>query len=342
MFACGGNFVKAARITEPMKIEVVEVEKPEVEEGQILVRNKIAGICGSDMPFFLRERPMEYPLAPGVPGHECIGVVAQTRCKEYKEGDEVLALPIGVCGFAEYFVSVPAGTVRLPVGDMRDKLVVAQPLGTVIHACRKLFHPLLHPAREESAPLDVGSWRFPGTKVAILGQGPIGLLFTAMVRSMKADPVIGIDLMDYRLEVAMKMGATHVINRSNSDLTKMVSKITDGTMADLVIEAVGKDSTVNDCFALTRRGGTVLAFGVPRKSVYELMFPELFRKELKLLGSVGPEAQIDFPPAVDLVANGKIDISHIISHRMPLDDIQKAFEMAAMKKDGAIKILLEF
>jgi threonine dehydrogenase-like Zn-dependent dehydrogenase len=334
--------MKAARITEPMKIEIVEVEKPEAEEGQILVQNKMAGICGSDMPAFLRERPMEYPLAPGVPGHECVGVIVQSRCKEYKEGDEVLATPMGTRGFAEYFVSIPASTVRLPVGDMRDKFVVAQPLGTVIHACRKLFHPLLRPARGESGPLDVESWRLPGMKVAIVGQGPIGLLFTAMMRSMKADVIMGVDLVGYRLEASTKMGATHVIDGSSSDPTEMVNEITDGAMADLAIEAVGKDSTVNDCFALSRRGGAVLAFGVPRKSVYELVFPDLFRKELKLLGSVGPEVQIDFPPAVDLVANGKIDVSHIISHVMPLDDIQKAFEMAAQKKDGAIKILLEF
>ena len=332
--------MKAARITEPTKIEIVEIEKPEPEEGQILVQSRIAAICGSDMPFFLQERPMQYPLAPGVPGHECIGVVAQTRCKEYKEGDEVLALPIGTRGFADYFVSIPAHTVELPAGDTRDKLVLAQPLGTVIHACRKLFQPLLHPATGESDPLDVESWRLSGTKVAIVGQGPIGLLFTSMMKSMEAALIIGIDLVDYRLEAAMKIGATHVINSSNSDPAEMVRKITNGAMADVVIEAVGKDSTVNDCFALARRGGTVIAFGVPRKSVYELTFPELFRRELKLLGSVGPEVQIDFPPAVDLVANGKIDVSHIISHRMPLDDIQEAFEMAAEKRDGAIKILL--
>jgi L-iditol 2-dehydrogenase len=334
--------MKAARIFEPMKIDIVEVEKPEIGDGQILVENKTAGLCGSDMPFFLHERPMEYPLAPGVPGHECIGVVAQTRCSQYREGDEVLALPAGTRGFAEYFVSSPASTVRLPQGNMRDELVVVQPLGTVIHACRKLFHPLFHPPRGESTLLDIDSWKLPGAKVAVVGQGPIGLLFTAMMKRMQADIIIGIDLVDYRLEAALKMGATHVINRSNSDPAEMVKEITNGSMVDLAIEAVGKDSTVNDCFALARGSGVALVFGVPRKSIYELVFPELFRKELKLLGSVGPEVHIDFPPAVDLVANDGLDVSQIISHRMPLDDTQKAFEMAAEKKDGAIKILLDF
>jgi len=333
--------MKAARITEPKKIEIVEVEKPQVEEGQILVQNKVAGVCGSDFPHFLHERPMEYPLAPGVPGHECIGVVVESRCKEYKEGDEVLAIPMGTRGFAEYITSTPGRTVRLPAGDMRDDLVVAQPFGTVIHACRKLFQPLLNPEREEKKPLDVESWRLPGMKVAIVGQGCIGLLFTAIMKSMEAETIIGIDPVDYRLEASTKSGATHTINPWNSNTAAMVREITNGEMLDLTIEAVGKDSTVNDCISLTRQSGTVLVFGVPRKSAYTLTFPELFRKELRLIGSVGPHVQIDFPPAVDLVANGKIDVSHMVSHLMPLDDIQKAFEMAIDKTDGAIKILLQ-
>jgi threonine dehydrogenase-like Zn-dependent dehydrogenase len=334
--------MKAARIAEPMKIEVVEAETPEVGAGQILVQNRVASICGSDMPFFLHGRPMTYPLELGVPGHECIGIVVQTRCEEYKEGDEVLAIPMGTRGFAEYFASTPTSTVRLPSGNMHDKMVVAQPLGTVIHACRKLFHPLLHPSRGEAEQLDVESWRLPDTKVAIVGQGSIGLLFTAMMKNMEVDTIIGIDLLDYRLEVSAKIGATHIVNASNSNPAEAVSAITDGAMADVVIEAVGQNSTINDCIALARRSGTILAFGVPQSLAYELNFTELFRKELKLLGSVGPEVQIDFPPAVDLVANDKIDVSHIISHRMHLNDIQKAFEMAADKTDGAIKILLGF
>ena len=331
--------MKAARIVEQEKIEIVEVEMPKVESGQILVKNKVTGICGSDFPHFLNERPMNYPLDLGVPGHECIGTVAESRCEEYKEGDEVLALPTGSRGFAEYITSTPDRTVRLP--DLRDDLLVAQPLGTVIHACRKLFQSLLHPERDERKPLDVESWKLPGIKMAIVGQGSIGLLFTSMMKLMEAETIIGIDPVDYRLEASTISGATHTINCSVSDSVATVREITNGRMLDLAIEAVGKDSTVNDCVSLNHNSGTVLVFGVPRKSIYELKFPDLFRKELRLLGSVGPHVQVDFPPAVTMIANNKLDVSHMISHRMPLDDIQEAFEMAICKKDNAIKILLQ-
>jgi len=334
--------MKAARIIEPTKIEVVEAKKPEAEAGQILVQTTTAALCGSDMPFFLREQPMAYPFEPGFPGHECIGVVAQTRCEEYAEGDRVLALPARRRGFAEYFISTPASTVKLPAGDIGDKLVLAQPLGTIIHACRKLFQPLLHPPRGGDEPLDVGSWKLPGVNVAIIGQGSIGLLFTAMMKLMEADSIIGVDLLDYRLDIAMKMGTTQVINASNSNSAEMMSEITGGAMANLVIEAVGKESTINDCFTLARRGGTVLAFGIPEKSVYKIGFTRFFRAQLKLLTSEGPEVQVEFPPALELVASGGIDVSQIISHRMSLDDVQEAFDMTVERKDGVVKILLGF
>lgn len=331
--------MKAAVITRPFNVEIMDVKKPEIEEGQILVQSKVVSICGSDMPHFLNERPMQYPLFPGIPGHECIGVVAQTRSKSYKEGDEVLSLPNEDRGFAEFFVTTPERTVSLP--HIKDKYVVAQPLGTVIHACKKLFQPLFQPYVSDNEKLDIDSWSLKGKSVAIIGQGSIGLLFTSLMKMFNADVIIGIDPIDYRLNIAKSMGATHVINPYLSSSFDMVNKITDGKLVDLTIEAVGKDSTVNDCFPLTRRNGVVLAFGVPRKTLYDFLFPEFFNKEIKLIGSLGPNVQLEFPVAVDMVVNERINVEQIISHRMAFDDIQKAFEMAAEKKDNAIKIIMK-
>jgi len=162
------------------------------------------------------------------------------------------------------------------------------------------------------------------------------------MKLIKAEKIIGIDPMDYRLKSAMNFGATHVINPLQSNIAEMVSKITNGQMADLAIEAVGKDSTVNNCFTLVKRSGVVLAFGVPRKSVYDFVFPEFFNREVKLLGSLGPDIQSEFPVAVNIISDKKIDVSKIISHRIKLDNIQMAFEMVAERKDGAIKVLINF
>ena len=328
--------MKAAIITKAFNVDIIETEKPEISDGQILIKSKTVSICGSDLPYFLNERQPQYPLPPGFPGHECIGTVIESRSKEFKEGDAVLSIPNGDRGFAEYFISSPYRTVRLP--NLNDEFVIAQPLGTVIHACRKLFEPLLLSANINS--LDVASWDLSGRNVAIVGQGPIGLLFTAMMKLMKAENIIGIDLMDYRLESAMNVGTTHVVNPSQSNAVEMVNKITNGKMADLAIEAVGKDSTVNDCFSLVKRSGVVLAFGVPRKTIYDFVFPDFFNKEIKLLGSLGPDVQSEFPIAINIISDKRIDVSKIISHLITLDEIQMAFEMVADRKDGAIKVLM--
>ncbi|MBD3180916.1 zinc-binding dehydrogenase [Candidatus Poribacteria bacterium] len=334
--------MRSARIVEPMRIEIEDVDIPEVKTGQILIKNKYTGICGSDFPFFLNQRQMNYPLPPGDPGHECIGTVIQSRCSEYKEGDNVLALPLSARGFAEYFLSVPFVTVRLPDRELRKELVLAQTLGTVIHACRKIFLSTLRSPETETLDINIELWDMSGVKVGIVGQGSIGMLFTMMMKSMGADTVVGIDLMEYRLNIAKKIGASHTVNRAQLDFVKDVREISKGNMLDLVVEAVGSSKAVNDCISLTRRKGMVLVFGVPRENNYDLQFNEFFRKELNLVAAVGPHVPTDFPEAVKFVEHNIEDISQIISHVLPLENIQKAFEMAIQRSDNALKILLEF
>ncbi|HGJ66408.1 TPA: hypothetical protein ENS27_13680 [bacterium] len=330
--------MRCAVITKPLCVEITEAPKPEIEEGQILIKSHTVSICGSDMPYFLNERALQYPLPLGFPGHECIGTIVETRNKALKEGDYVLSIPNGDRGFAEYFVSHPSRTVSIPY--LNNKFVIAQPLGTVIHACRKLFQSILPDAEKDKYSLERDKWNLTEKKVVIVGQGSIGLLFTAMMKLMNAETIIGIDLVNYRLDASQKIGATHIINCLESNISDMLYKITDGLMADLAIEAVGKDSTINDCFRLVKRSGVVLAFGVPRKSVYEFDFPDFFNREIKLIGSLGPDIQTEFPIAVELIANDKVDSSILISHILSIDDIQKAFEFVTEHKDNAIKILM--
>ena len=115
---------------------------------------------------------------------------------------------------------------------------MCQPLGTVIWACRKLGS-LLH------------------QNVVVLGQGPMGLMFTHMMSNLGAKSVIAVDLLKYRLEASQRMRATHIINASTESLVERVTEITEGKMADLVVEVVGHQTdTINQCLDLVRRDGT--------------------------------------------------------------------------------------
>ena len=320
--------MKAAQIVAPRQFEIIDIDLPEISTepaGTVLIKAHRSAICGTDMPNFALEHPAaDYPLAPGLSIHECIGVIAVSKSDRFKEGDEVLALPRGDCGLSEHFLSHEAVTVPLPKFDRKDCIVMSQPLGTVIWACRKLGNLL-------------------NQDTVVVGQGPMGLLAAHMLSNLGAKTIIGTDLLDYRLAVSKQMRATHTINASKNDPVALVEEITDGRMADLVVEMVGhQTATINQCLDLVKRGGTILAFGVPDDEIYDFRFSDFLRKNVCLISSIGPDVQNDFPLAMDLISQGRIDVSPIITHHLPFTEVQRAFELSLYKKDGAIKIILEY
>jgi threonine dehydrogenase-like Zn-dependent dehydrogenase len=154
--------------------------------------------------------------------HECLGTVVETTSSRFKEGDFVLALPGDFqSGLVEYFCVRDELAIHLPrEGVAPEHILVTQPLGTVIWACQKLGNII-------------------DQDVVIIGQGPIGLLFSHLLSNLGARTIIAMDRIDARLAVSRKMRATHTINVSREDPIAMVREITHGKMADLVVEAVG-------------------------------------------------------------------------------------------------------
>ncbi len=300
--------MKAAQIVVQQRFEIVDIGKPDIKKAppeSVLVKVQKASICGSDMPFFTIKRPdSEYPLPAGLPIHECVGVISETTSKHYKEGDEVLSLPNGTKGLSEFFLSTAQRTLPLPKFERKELILMSQPLGTVIWAFRKL---------DNLINLDA----------VVLGQGPMGLLITHLLSNLGAKTIIAADKLDYRLKASQKMRATHTINVTKDNAVEAVRDITDGRMADLVVEVVGHQTeTINQCLDLLKRGGTILAFGVPDDDIYPLRFTNLFSKNIKLIGSVGADAQNDFPLAMDMIAQGRIDVSPIITHEIPFTQVQ--------------------
>ena len=320
--------MKAGQIVAPHHIEIIDIEKPNLSdypEGTVLIKTIHSAICGSDMPHFVLENlPERYPLGHGLSIHEAIGVVTESKSERFKVGDEVLALPrhIGAC--AEYFLSNEEVTVPLVEFERKDCILMSQPLGTVVWACRKLGNLI-------------------NLDTVVIGQGPMGLLIAFMLSNLGAKTVTTTDLFDFRLEVSKQMRATHTVNAATEDLVGKVKDITDGRMADIVVEVVGHQTeTINICLKLLKRGGTLLAFGVPDDEIYDFHFAEFFRKNIQFIGSVGPDVQNDFPLAMDMIAQRRIDVSPIITHHLPFTEAQKGFEMALHKKNEAIKIVLDY
>jgi len=321
--------VKAAHVVAHRQIEVFETDAPKMEDfpvGSIKVKTRMTAICGSDSPHFVLERQVkDYPLNIGISIHECVGTVTETKSDKFKTGDLVQARPTaGIGGLAEYYISHDNVAVKLVDFDPLDQILMSQPLGTVIWAVRKLGNIL-------------------NQDTVILGQGPMGLLMTHMLSNLGAKTIIATDTVDFRLATARRMRATHTINPERGDIVAQVREITDGRMADLVVEIVGHNQqTVNFCLKLAKRLGTVLAFGVPDEDVYAFQYGEFFRKNVTMIGSVGPDSQNDYPLAMDMIAQGRLDVSPLITHHLPFTEIQKGFELFIDHRDQAIKVILDY
>lgn len=213
--------------------------------------------------------------------------------------------------------------VRLPDDCEADHLVLAQPLGTVFHAVNKFG-------------------RLINQNAVVIGQGPIGLLFTALLTRLGVRRLIALERLPERQAVARRMGATQVVNPDQTDAVAAVQAATGGAGADLVVEAVGEPETLVLGIDLLRRGGTLLAFGVPHQERYDLPFWKLFQKEGQIVTSVGPNVGIDFPIALEMIAQERLDVRPLVTHRFRFEEAQTAFETFAERRDGAIKVLLQF
>ena len=324
--------MKGARVKAPFEWEVQEIEKPQVGNGQMLVKMEQVAICGSDFPDYCGVCP-EYPLLTGGSGHEGIGLVETCPSGEYKQGDRVLlwgfARERGL--FQEYVPTRDKGLLRLPMDHPREKILMSQLLGTVLRCFRKLGNILDH-------------------RVVVLGQGPAGLLFTGVLRNLGAKQIITVDPLEYRLKVSKEMGATETINPEKESVVESVTDLTKGEMADLVIEVVGGEDTYGRCLDLTRRFSTIVCFGVPDKEnhygVIKLPMMEMQRRELKLVLSVnyGDNPYDDYALALDWIIQNRLDVGPLVSHILPFEQIQRGFELAVDKPiaDETLKVILQF
>lgn len=316
----------AGHFPKPGRIELIEVPEPHwttAGEGEILFQPEVACLCGSDLPYFNGEPP-EFPGEIGHSLHEMVGTVLATTGQRFQPGDKVLAVPVNQQGLFERYVLSEQRAIPLDPRLAPDYAILAQPLGTVLFALKKI--PFL---------LD--------KDVAIVGQGPIGQMFCAAFRNLGAREIIAIDRLESRLAVSSKMGATRTLCSATTDPVSMVQEITHGRMADIVVEAVGHaDQAFNSCVALCRQAGELLFFGVPPTTVDGIAWRELFTRNVTVYTSVGPDFTRDFPLAMRWLAEGRVDLHPLITHRYPLAEIQTAFETFRDRRDGALKVLLDF
>ena len=319
--------MKAARLVGPKRFEIVrDAPTPEIKPGEVLVKMEYLSICGSDMLTYDKVLPEEqYPLRLGAPCHECSGVIEESFDENFKKGQRVVALTY-TGGLLEY-ATCPTNRL-VPVPDSVDPAlaVLCQPVGTVIYAVQKLDNVL-------------------GKRVAVLGQGPIGLSFTQLLAGQGPSQLIVTDIHQHRLDVARSIGASHSIDASVENMQEAVAEITKGQGVDVVIEACGLPETCNQVFDIIRPQGTALIFGMPHGDptfmfnwgVMYSKLPTILVTNSARAGEVTPNVET----CVDLVASGRLDISYLVTHRVPFEEVGHAYDLFCERKDNAIKVVIE-
>jgi threonine dehydrogenase-like Zn-dependent dehydrogenase len=307
--------MRAVLFEGPRKVRLIlDAPEPTPKDGEVLVQCTHVALCGTNMGPYLgdgRWAATVWPPPPGWLGHENIGRVVASRAKGWEPGDLVLAHPAEYNGFVEYFVAKPEGLARLPK-DAPDPgaLVVAQPLATVLRGMSRTG-PVIR------------------QRCAVVGQGPIGLIFTQLLGRMGASQIIAIDTIPWRLRWAKRFGATDLIDASREDVVARVKELTGGAMVDFCVEAVGKPDALIASAYLPRRQGRLFVFGVPHDELQQFPWFHTVTNETELFTSMGPGCMEYFQIAVDMIVSGRIDLVDMVTPRLPWDRAAEAFEMYA-------------
>ena len=319
--------MRAIQIVAPRKIAMLDdATRPEPAEGEVLVKCSHTALCGSNMGQYTGVGlwgDIEFPNPVGWAGHENVGTIVESRCEGWDEGDIVLAQPKGYFGFAEYIVSVPPAIARLPQDtENLAGLIVAQPLATVLRALDKTENVI-------------------NKHCAVIGQGPMGLIFTRVLKLMGAKEVIATDLFDWRLEWAKRYGADFVINGAE-DVVGKVTELTGGEMLDFVVEAVGQVDSLCTAAMITKTDGRLFVFGMPHYNTQEFPWYHVFRNNIQINTCVGPACGPYFQAAADMVVDDRCNaLTEMVTPVMPWDKAPQAFEMYAEPAKDSLKLTLE-
>lgn len=306
-------------------MRMIETPEPELTgPGDVKVRIDCMSVCGSDIYLeYDADLPEEhYPLEPGKPVHECAGVVVESRDPDYAEGTRVIVIPEDAAGAAEYVVQTADKLIRLPDWGGLEEWVMCQHSGTALYSARKWGNAV-------------------GKRIAVLGQGGIGLSFTMFADKQGAAQVVGIDLEEYRCQKALELGATETINASTDDVVEAANTMTGGKLFDVVVDASGNPEGLDTCVQLTRPEGQVIGFSLTGHKPVSFDHPAWMGKNLQLNATV--IASTDQPvkeirELVGLRDRGWVDPGLLKTHETTFDRLPEAYEQYRKREDGIIKI----
>jgi len=341
--------MKAAMVKNNSNIEIKNIEKPPVGPGDMLVKMRACGICGSDV-----EKVFGKYGQPSMRlGHEPAGIITQVGseisnfsvgdrvfthhhvacysddCHECSHGNETMCKRyyesnLEPCGLADEYV-VPewnvkhGGVLNIPDSMSFEEAAMIEPLACCIRAWNKFKH-------------------HKNDSVAILGVGPTGIMHVLLAKLYGLGKVFCLDLNDFRLNFAKKFETT-TINSGNTNALEQIKSETANQGVDVVIVATSSLNALKDAVNFVRKGGTIVMFGVPTKGAkVELDMSEVYSKGLTIVNSYAA-SDFDTKEALEKISSKQINVSQLITHKYNLQECQQAF-VHARTGDNAMKIII--
>jgi len=338
--------VKALVYHGPEDLRWEDIDNVRPGKGEVLVKVKAVGICGSDVHGFLGITGRRIP--PMVMGHEFSGIIEEVGegVKDAKVGDRVAPYPVFFCGECELCkqgrshmcLNKKSLGVLECNGAMAEYVVVPEKFlfklaDNVSYNVGSMMEPLAVAYRGVNTAGDLS-----GKNVLIVGAGTIGLLVLAVVKMRNPAKVFISDLSDNRLSVAKKMGADFVINPSKQDLNEIIKNQTNGAGVDVALEAVGATPTVQQAMAALKIGGTAVWIGNSAKMI-TINMQEIVTRELKVFGTFIYTIK-EFGEVVNLLNEGKLNVEPLISLTAPMEKGVELFKQLAKDPGPMIKVIL--
>ena len=339
--------MRTAVLQAPRRLEVIERRKPEAGPGEAVVRTAATAVCHTDLSIYTGEHPgVRYPV---VMGHESTGVIDSLGegVSGLTSGQHVLINPIIACGQCDQCAR-GAGNLCRNAGLFGRE--VEGSLSQYVKLSSRYLHALPPKLPLEAATLieTLATVRHAqhrvgvsaAESVVVLGQGAAGLLHTRLAVLTGATPVIAVSRTRWKLDMAERMGAHHIIEAPVEKAVEEVRRLTGGKGADVVIDAAGGAETLRAAIDMLRPGGRYSAFAVSHEAVRGFSTFPLYFGEISIIGSRALTPQ-DMDPSIQLVASGAVDVNGFITAKYPLIDAAAAFEEYERNPSRILRIVID-
>jgi len=350
----GRGAMKALVFEAPGQINLREVSIPKPGYGEVVIQVTLTTICGTDLHILRGEYPVKRGL---IIGHEPVGRIHEIGpgVTGYAVGDRVLVGAITPCGQCRYCLDGHASQCGGPIGGWRfgNTINGAQAEYLLVPHAQANLAKIPDALSDKQVILlsDIASTGFSaaesggiklGDSVAIFAQGPIGLCATVGARLRGAATIITVEGDAFRRKISKQLGANLTLDAHDPNVVASIKEATDGQGVDVAIEALGLQTTFENALRSLKPGGTLSSLGVYSGKLTIPLDP--FAAGLgdhKIVTTLCPGGKERMRRLLALVAEGRVDLTPLLTHTFPLDRITEAYELFGSRSDNVLKVAIE-